>query len=246
MEKFDALAHPAHPEPACAGAGVKPAAVIADAQHDRRPGLGKFEHRTFGMTVLGGVCHRLLDDPIDRGLQLGGLDALAALPQEESGGVEHPTPVEPPTTLDQLRVPLANVPDRNSRCVAQLIKTMSSRVVHRGAQPREVIREATRARDGRWRPRVLPHPSLRHARRPAHSDLQRLPPVRTDGHKLQRHHHGEQRSRIPPPGCATILTLHSAQRILTRAVVRDWHCTVQEAHTETFGQARHDQASPAQ
>ena len=80
MQQFDALAHAQQAKSGRAMGWIEPITIVTDTELNSAFVLPGFDHRPRGVAVLGGVGQRLLDDPVDRALELRGVPGwLAAL-----------------------------------------------------------------------------------------------------------------------------------------------------------------------
>ncbi len=71
---------PSSPNPSVSTSGSKPSPSSRTVRCDRRGLLADLDDRALGLPVLGGVGQRLLDDPVERRLELGRVaSGLAAL-----------------------------------------------------------------------------------------------------------------------------------------------------------------------
>ena len=64
---------PSRPNPEVLVAGSNPSPSSRTVSSTRVGVLADFDHGPVGVAVFGGVGQRLLDDPVDRGLELGGV-----------------------------------------------------------------------------------------------------------------------------------------------------------------------------
>jgi hypothetical protein len=73
VRQLGTLAHAWQPEPGGLNRRIEPAAVVADRHVDRVLVLEDLDNRAAGLAVLGRVRQRLLNDPVDRCLELQGI-----------------------------------------------------------------------------------------------------------------------------------------------------------------------------
>jgi hypothetical protein len=104
------------------------------------------------------------------------------LAQQKTGRPENSALIKPRKVSARLRTLLASLPDRDSCGAFDRIQTAGLGIVHRGAQPTEVVRDALRPSLGRRSPRILVSSALRYPCRQRERSLERSDPIRLSGH----------------------------------------------------------------